>query len=435
IAAAGGLCALGILWRDSPVLCFLNFAAALAGIALVGMRTSSRSIGETTGFELMHGLVVHAFHACAGAGFFVAREWLPEQRGTRDNVSVVRSLVRGLAVTVPFLLLFGSLFAAADASFEHLVDRLFDFDLASLFFHLFVTGSVTWIAAGFLRGSLIAEEVPAPKTLRESFFSLGIIEVGLALGLIDALFLVFVLLQIPYLFGGTSTVNATASLTYAGYARRGFFELTAVASFTIVTLLLAEWILRKDRPRDVIVFRTLAGVNLGLLGVIMASAWQRLMLYKEAYGLTEARLYAAAALTVMGLVALWFTFSVLAGKRSRFILGSLLAVYAVILALDVINPDALIARTNIARASEGKPFDPVYMANLSADATPELMAGIERLSAHDSALLARALLRRNDAQETKDWRTWNLSRAGASAAVLENAGKLTGLSRTNQPTQ
>jgi hypothetical protein len=424
IAAAGGLCAACIAWRGSPVLCLLNFAAALGGAALVGMRTSSGTIRESTAFELIHGFVVHTLHACVGAGFFIVREWHPAGSDATGKRSVIRPLVRGLAVTVPFLLLFGSLFAAADASFENLVDRLFAFDIASIFFHLFVTGSVAWIVAGFLRGSLIAEEVPAPRTLRELFFSLGIIEVGVSLGLIDALFLLFVAMQVPYLFGGVATVSSSASLTYATYARRGFFELTAVASFTIVTLLLAEWILRKQLRRDVIVFRALAALNLTLLGVIMASAWQRLILYQEAYGLTESRLYAAAALTGMGLVAAWFACSVLAGKRSRFAIGSILAAYTIVLALDIINPDALIARTNMARASEGKTFDPVYTACLSSDATPELIAGMGRLSAHDRELLRDALVRRFDGNSTPDWRTWNLSRAGASAAMLANVERL-----------
>jgi hypothetical protein len=417
LAAPGALCALSLLWRDSPVLCLINVAGALSGCALMTTRTASRGLRESTFFELVHGMLVHAVHAAAGAGFLIARWVSSGNAGEKRGERAFPSLLRGLAVAVPFLLLFGSLFAAADDSFEHLVARLFDFDLSSILLHLVVTGSIAWVAAGFLRGSLVAEEVPAPATLRESFFSLGIIEIGVMLGLIDALFLLFVVLQIPYLFGGATTVAGTASLTYSGYARRGFFELTAVACCTIMTLLLAEWILRKDSRRNEILFRSLAGVNLLLLGAIMASAWQRLLLYQEAYGLTEARLYAAAALTGMGLVAVWFALSVLAGRRGRFAFGSIIAAYAVILALDVINPDALIARIDLTRGSEGKPIDPVYLATLSADATPELIAGLPLVPARDGALISRELIRRNAGKDAPDWRTWNISRARASDRV------------------
>jgi hypothetical protein len=429
VAAASVLCAVSLSLRDSPALFMFNFAGAAGGCALIAARTSSRRLRESTVFELGHGMLVHVVHSIAGAGFLIAREVRTGSPGEGTRRSVIHSLLRGLVVALPLLLLFGSLFSAADASFEGVIGRLFDFDLSSLFTHILVTVSVTWAAAGFLRGSLLAEEVPVPTTLREAFFSLGITEVAVALGLIDGLFLLFVVLQIPYLFGGAATVAATASVTFAGYARRGFFELTAVACFTIVTLLLADWILRKDSPRSVVLFRSLAGVNLLLLGVVMASAWQRLLLYQEAYGLTEARLYAAAALTGMGLVAVWFALSVLAGRRNRFAFGSILAAYAVILALDFMNPDALIARIDLARGSEGKPFDAEYIAHLSADATPGIIAGIDRIASHDRALLSRAFVRRNDSGLTQDWRSWNLSRNAASAAIRDHIDTLITASR------
>jgi hypothetical protein len=176
-------------------------------------------------------------------------------------------------------------------------------------------------------------------------------------------------------------------------------------------------------------------VNLLLLAVVMASAWQRLLLYQEAYGLTEARLYAAAALTGMGLVALWFALSVLTGRRGRFAFGSIIAGYAVILALNVMNPDALIARIDLTRGSEGKPVDPRYLATLSADATPELIAGLSLVPARDGALISRELIRRNAGKDSPDWRTWNLSRARASAGIQEHLDSLVTSRNAISPTQ
>jgi hypothetical protein len=364
-------------------------------------------------------------HATAGAGFLLAREFFDGKNPATPAYKRLSSSLLGIAVAAPFLLLFGMLFAAADASFEQLAGRLFDVDLSSLFIHLVITGSVAWIAAGFLRGSLLADEVPPPAALGASFFSLGITEVGVALGLLDMLFLLFVVPQIPYLFGGATTVADTAALTYAGYSRRGFFELTAVTCCAIATLLLADWILLKDSRRAVMLFRSLAGLNLLLLGVIMASAWERLLLYQALYGLTEARLYAAAALTGMGLVSLWFVFSVLPGRRDRFAFGSIVSAYAVVLALDFINPDALIARIDLARASEGKRFDVKYLLTLSTDATPELISGIPRVQASAGALISQQLVRSNDTTASQDWRTWNFSRSRASKAIRTNLEALT----------
>jgi len=419
-ALAGALCALGITLRDSPPLAFLNVCGALGACALMTARTRTRTLHRTSLYELGHATLVHIVHAVAGAGFLLARELGPVRGGQPGRKNTVAAVVRGCAVAVPAIALFGSLFASADDAFRAIAGKLMDFDFGTLLSHALLTCTVAWTTAGFLRGALVADEVPAPVTLRESFFSLGIVEIGMLLGLLDALFLLFVSLQIPYLFGGAATVAGTPSLTFAGYFRKGFFELTAVSCLTLVTLLLADWLLRKETPRATRIFRSLAAITLVLLGVIMASAWQRFFLYLDAYGLTELRVYAAASLTVMGLVAGWFAWSVLTGRRQLFAGGAIAAAYAVVAALTVINPDALIARINIARAAAGKPLDVAYVSRLSADADAELIGGLALLPPADASALARNLLRFGDAEAGADPRTWNIARRRALGAVRES---------------
>jgi len=424
-ALCGALCALGITLRDSGPIAFLNVCGALTACALMTARTASRGLRRTSIFELCNAMTVHMVHAIAGAGFLLARELAPARAAASPGRKAAVAVVRGGAVAVPALFLFGTLFASADDQFHAIAAKLFDVDLSTLLSHMTLTCVVGWIVAGFLRGALIADEVPAPATRRESFFSLGIVEVGLILGLLDGLFLLFVTLQVPYLFGGAATIAGSPSLTVAAYFRKGFFELTAVAFLTILTLLLADWILRKENPRDTAVFRSLAALNLVLLGIIMASAWQRFFLYLEAYGLTELRVYAAASLAVIGLVAAWFAWSVLTGRRVLFAGGAIGVAYAVLIALTALNPDALIARVNLGRIAAGKPFDAAYVSHLSADAAEELIDGLPRLSPADACPVARNLLRFGEPESGNDTRTWNLARSRASAAVQAHSEMLT----------
>ena len=427
-ALSGALCALGITLRDSGPLSFLNFCGAITACALMTARTSSHGLRRTSIYELLHAMLVHMVHAIAGAGFLLAHELSPVRTPASPRRKAVVSVVRGCAVAVPALVMFGSLFASADDAFRTVAARLLDVDFSTALSHAALTCIAGWIAAGFLRGALVADEVPAPVTLRESFFSLGIVEVGMLLGLLDALFLLFVALQVPYLFGGAATVAGTPSLTVAAYFRKGFFELTAVAGLTLLTLLLADWILRKESPRDTVIFRSLAGVNLVLLCAIMASAWQRFFLYLDAYGLTELRVYAAASLAVMGLVAAWFAWTVLTGRRELFAGGAIAAAYAVLIALTAANPDALIARINLARNAAGKPIDAAYVSTLSADAAEELIGGLPRLPPADASVVARNLLRFGDREAGADARTWNLARSRALTAVQAHRDMLVRLS-------
>ena len=112
---------------------------------------------------------------------------------------------------------------------------------------------------------------------------------------VDALFVFFVALQIAYLFGGIDTLNATG-LTYSSYARRGFFELIAVAVLAGSLLFAVELVVSKRTRFYVGAALTLALATL----VIVVSAAYRMQLYQLAYGWTEQRFYALAGIAWLG---------------------------------------------------------------------------------------------------------------------------------------
>jgi hypothetical protein len=283
---------------------------------------------------------------------------------------------RGVLLAAPLLLLFGALLVATDAVCERLVLDIFGFDLADVFSHLFLITFFAWITAGLLWAGLMARvpenfALPRPRVL-----SLGIVEIGIVLGLLDLLFLTFVVIQVRYLFGGAGRIAATAGLTYAEYARRGFFELVTVTALALPLLLIAQWLLRAENRAHERLFKALAGIMVGLLFVVVASALQRMYLYQQEFGLTELRLYTTVFMAWISTVLLWFVLTVLRARRDRFAFGALLTSFAGILAINVINPDALIASTNIDRMEHGKRFDAYY---LSADPVPVLVESLPEI--------------------------------------------------------
>ena len=195
----------------------------------------------------------------------------------------------------------------------------------------------------------------------------------------------FLGLQARALFGGSAYVLATTGVTYAEYARRGFFELVAVAAIVLVLLLLGDWILDRRTPDADRRFRTAGWMLVALLGVLMASALQRMMLYVSYYGLSDTRLYATAGMAWVGVALGWFGWTILRGRRSRFGIGVLIISAGWIAALNVIDPEVLVVRVNLARALEGRAFDTEYHATLSADAIPALLTAAGQLPAADCA--------------------------------------------------
>src|SRR5205085_2465278 len=61
------------------------------------------------------------------------------------------SILRGVAIAAPLLLIFGALFVAADAVFEGLVKRTLNIDSDVLVSHAFAIGAFSWLIAGYLR--------------------------------------------------------------------------------------------------------------------------------------------------------------------------------------------------------------------------------------------------------------------------------------------
>ncbi len=420
------LFAAGVAWRDSLTVASLDVIAVLVSLSLAALwgrteRVRLRGLSE---------YVIGGFYtgAVSAAGPLPAAvrdvQWAEVTRGRRPGQTL--AVARGVTIAAPLLFVFGALFVAADAVFENIVIEVFDIDLVEIFGHLFLIGFFAWISAGLLWLFLLSREPEGFSFNRPNVLSLGIVEVGITLGLLDLLFAAFVFVQVRYLFGGAQTVVTSAGLTYAEYARRGFFELVTVTALALPVLLLAHWLLRGEERVHRRIFAGLAGAMVALLFVVVASALYRMRLYTIEFGLTELRLYTMAFMLWLSAVLLFFLPTVLAGRRDRFALGALVTGLAAIIVINAINPDALIARTNLARLDEGKRFDAVYLTNLSADAALVLYKALPEIGdrhlfdpyegvtssgetkTYKGPTLEQELL--NNWNADGDWRTWNLSR-------------------------
>lgn len=448
------------VWRDSTTLNLLDALAILLALSLFILRTRAASLRLASIKEHAAALGFTFFDAVLGMPTVVLGdiEWkeMPHARWSR----YAGAIGRGLLIALPLVLLFGGLLMAADAVFQGLIQGAFNLNAEILFSHLGLTVLFAWIAGGFLRG-VLEERTATPLNAKDSSIlnlsfteahdkeragksetqksasdesnmplahrtlSLGIVEIGVVLGLLDLLFLAFVTVQIRYFFGGAALVQATTGLTYAEYARRGFFELVWVAALVLPLLLVAHWLLRKENPVHERIFRVLAGAQVALLFVIMASAAERMRLYQREYGLTEQRFYTMAFMGWLAVVFIWFIWTVLRGARERFASGSLVTLFIIIGLLHVVNPDDLIVRANIAHAERwGRGFDASYAVGLSADAVPALAASLPAMSREKRCTVAESLLSRWPVEARVDWRTWNRSRRRAQEIILENVTSL-----------
>jgi len=394
------------VWRDSTWLLALDLFAIVVALSIGALRTAL-PLHRTGLTDYAVGLA-YAGGAVGGKAATLMQEdidWKELPRGSQGRQAV--AVGRGVLLAAPLLFLFGALFVAADSVFQDYVSSAVP-DPDGLMLHVALIAVFGWVSAGLLR-EYLTKPSPVQMEVRR-WFRVGTTELTVVLGLLNLLFLAFVLVQLRYLFGGGSVVEARTGLSYAEYARHGFFELVTVAALVLPLLLLADWVRRREEAGSDRIFKLLAGALILLLFVVMASALQRMRLYQREYGLTELRVYVTGCMLWLAVVFVWTAFTVLRGRRDLFAVGALVSGFAAILAVNVVNPDALIARTNLHRPN----LDVVYLTHLSDDATPELVKALPSLAPGQRDVLVTELERR---RESQDWRNWNWSRHRAQQAL------------------
>jgi hypothetical protein len=295
-------------------------------------------------------------------------------RGARRGGPTATTLRRALATvaaSVGLLTVFGLLLASADAVFADL--------LSGALPDVSVDGTIGWlvrfglVGAGLLGGAYLLVAPLALDGLRAApARSVRRLEWVVPLALLDALFAAFVLVQLTVLFGGSGHVLRTAGLSYAEYARSGFWQLLAVSALTLLVIAAAgRWAPRAGRV-DRTLIRLLLGALTALSLVVVASALYRMQVYADAYGATRLRLLVAVAELWLGVLFLLVGAAVVrlrAGWLPRLVVGT--AVLA-LLGLAAVNPDGLIAERNVDRYERTSRIDVRYLSRLSADAVPAL---------------------------------------------------------------
>lgn len=337
---------------------------------------------------------------------FRAMPWI--RRGMtaarRDGGGKALRIVATIAVSVALLAVFGSLFASADAAFADLIGKAVpDVDGATVarWIFVFVVTAFALGGAAYLRAAppdLTGLDRPGKRRVAR-------LEWAVPLTLLVLLFAMFVAVQLTVLFGGSRHVLDTDGLTYAQYARGGFWQLLVVTGLTLLVVAGAARWAPRDTRTDRILIRGILGALAVLTLVVVASATHRMDLYADTYGLTRLRLLVALCEVWLGLVLVLILIAgvrLAGGWLPRAVVAA--AVLA-LLGLAGADPDRLIADHNVTRYEQTGRIDTAYLANLSADAVPAL----DRLTGENRDC-ALAPLAKELRQNTDDWRGWNLGR-------------------------
>ena len=214
----------GRRWMAAPLVLFaaaahvahvaasqaVNLVAVCGAVAIGALRRTERRVAHAQVDDYVAGAVTAGAATIVGATELMQARCRGSDVGRGLRAPRVAGVARGLALGLPFLLLFGVLFAAADAVFENLLASACAEPSGSVVAGRCRRRRVAWTSAGLLRDLLANREADRVTSPRATSPRIGATEVTVALGAVNLLFLAFVLVQLRFLFGGRGSSSSAS---------------------------------------------------------------------------------------------------------------------------------------------------------------------------------------------------------------------------------
>ena len=281
--------------------------------------------------------------------------------------------VLGILVAIPLVMVVGTLLTRADQTFARMVQEMtveFGERLLEFLLRLLPAALVGCYFFGMFYGNLQKRFVAVRgkedvEKAREKRRKLPPAMTVTVLALLTGVYLLFFGAQAATLFSAFAGVRPEG-LTYAEYARQGFFELCGVAMINLAVLggVRLFTVKKGETPvRPLVVFSVLLSAETLLL---IVTALSKMVLYIQQYGLTLLRVYTSWFMVLLFIV---FAIVIVAQFRRVNLAKALVLAFSIcFLLLCYSNVDGLIARYNIGRYQAGT-LDSVDLEALYA--TPE----------------------------------------------------------------
>jgi hypothetical protein len=294
-----------------------------------------------------------------GVGFGYISEFFDNLFVKGENNELYRRIALALLITVPFLGLFIALLVSADENFADFMAGLIDF---SFNFDITYVWTVPWYLFFYLLLFVFTLSATKERTSTRETKPFDMLIVGIFLGMINLLFLMFIVLQVPFLFAEPTLPSNT---TLAEFAREGFFQLMMVMGIVILIFL---FIMRRYKGEKFFMF-LLSGLLLQtiVMGVV---SLKKMYLYQSIKGATVSRYYVEwfdyflIATLILGLV--FFVRKLAFTKLLDMVVVLGLLSFTLIISLNV---DAMVASHNIEKFKDSpEKLDTKAIFYLSIDA-------------------------------------------------------------------
>lgn len=363
---------------SSPSIKFFNFIFLTASFIHWVCLSTKRGVDEKLSIYLvgdlwnqMISIPLSNFGSCI-AGLIQKNGDMGKRRGAQG-------VFVGILISLPLIFIVVRLLIAADATFagwvEHLAMALFSKNIFDEAWNILFGIPVALYIGGLIFGNVKGRAVDRIQKDSMDRFAVSLRRapapaIYSPVLILCIIYLVFFAAQATYLFSAFSG-ELPQTMTYAEYARRGFFELCAVSGINLAVIVIAHLFTeRRDAVSKGLKLETIALCIFTLL--LIATAISKMFMYIQCFGLTQLRVY-----TSWFMALLFFIFVVAIIRQLKKFNASRVIVIGFILlfmGLCYSNADGLITKYNIDRYEAGtlKFMDEQSLYKLSDAAIPHL---------------------------------------------------------------
>lgn len=376
------LCGILSIANASVFLCTSNGSVRFFG-ALVSFLLGLISFGElrsggAKGNRETLGILYTAGATINNVGIAI-KSLFVNQNG--HNKVIGKSLV-GFLCAVPLLFIIVPLLISSDDAFRGMMHNLFGNSTNTLFRAIFgLILSVFVISYGF---SLKKERISKAKKS-----NLPGIENAYIISFLSAIcvcYLMYLFSQLAYFFSAFSGFLPDGEITYAQYARKGFFEMCTIAVINLGIVFLALLIAKKKEGKVCTAIKALTTFVAVFTLVIIATAISKMVLYIDVYGMTVLRLTTSAFMVFLGVVFISVILRIYIVKIN-IVKTACVAAGCILLILGTANVNSICAKYNYESYISGKllSVDIDAMYQLGDEGIPYLV----KLADHENEYVAR----------------------------------------------
>lgn len=340
---------------------------------------------DTAGWSIWEALRGICFSLIGAIGkipapFTEGYSWLRSRDKDSSAHEKRRLIMIGILISIPALLILGGLLMNADAVFGNMLRRIcFDWEFSSEAFGIIFTFLFGLFAS--YCGMHYMLEKRSERVVRTSVRQPALVAQIFTTAIL-ILYVWFCLIQVVYLFGGFGTLPE--GMTYAQYARSGFFQLLFVCIINLFLVLIVKRC-----------FETSAYLNCILLAICLcsyimtASSAYRMILYIHAYHLTVLRIVVLVALATIAILLAGVCRHIF--SANFHILPYFIVVISTVYTLfSFINTDSYVARYDLAYLTEDNAMETFrYLETLSLDAVPATLHFLKTADEHSYAFYAK----------------------------------------------